>query len=1384
MAKICEVVKVNTGYASAVNLEEEFLNPDSNRGRMERYQPVKSHREAFLRLTRSLELGPSKDRCFLLTGNFGTGKSHLLLMLANYLHNTSDQPEIKSFLSNWRQVDPDSVDRLTALRKNKRWLVAVCGYGTNDDFEEVVLRSIMDACGPDRENFEGILDTQYQEALRKLDTWEQEELAGTDKLRFYSNFVETLQEMEPDYTIARLREELKAHHGPALAAFKGAFKKLLPTEDFRFGKKNMVAIIKEFTSSQEFKDRYAGLAILFDEFGYVLENRRISLNIWQSFAELCNGGDMSSQPCVFIAAAHKSFSNYAKGWDDFAKESGRIKEIPLTAEGIEDIIGAMVQPLTGSPAWISEITPRENVLNGFAAECRRLQIFDWLDAPAITEKISKGAYPMHPMGTYCLLELAREIGSNNRTAFTFFSSEDDSEPGSFSWFIHHNDILDGQNLRLYTADLLAQFFAREITTSNRELRDELRKMIANYEASFRELQKLRGAGLPDEALSGPETTSLLHVILVLQLAKVAATFDNIAFALSKTATRDLRHLENLLGVLKERKVLYLAPVTRTYDFLAAERPDIEEWLESYVSAEEHRPADLASEMMGVTVDRGWPGGESLPTVRTAAALHQRDRVLSANRHNNPWNEDKQAIRVFARPSNLQAPGWYDRLQSEWLEDGDYDAVCVYVVCETAEEIAKAREAAQANPDDRILIAMPREPLPVTEAIMNLRAAQAIAASSDFDNYSTAVKATVNELIGDAHSGYQGKFFEIRNAYLDGQKLSWNGKAGRQLAANPKSAHEALDTVMDELYEKHNRVQHDEFNKSHVYSFASPLGMRNKAQIKDAVNDLLTTHRDIEINTTYGEDKGEIKYLRKLLLNHSVLRQTGKPAGGVIACQVEHDESKYASSFPALVDMEADVSRLGEQDQLRLGDLVRKYAGPPYGLGPTAILMFFACLLRLFRDEVVIKREQGAAGQVSVTEFDHLWDLLSGKSPGAFLLRRPISEGQRELLNEYYSIFTGEPKGVSDARTVYEVVDAIGGWWDAQPRLAQMRSLYTGEGSDSVRRLVDALCDRQSVEASDFVFDRLAGVCGESAAMAVQDGDTAAVTRGITAAKRAVEAAPADFKSRLFNQVRGVFGVKDVTYDDCREALSDWVNALDTNQRNEHEQWHSAESRAVVRLLPKITDIEETLFVLLPEAFGLGRVADWTTDKSPDYIAKLSEGKALIERNAIRVASPVITTLMPGQELKGKDGKWQVQYTDSSRVRIEGPGDGVVVRMTDSGEDPASDASQVVTIKSSHEYVVTGGTKTVRLISRDAEGNFGVPCEIQFVDQNGKYIIAPPQTLVGIDRIVPIVLPPDPAAFVVSIRSLVDTSIKEKAIDRPQAAASLREIANDLEKKAG
>ena len=83
MAKIADVINLKSGYANFVELKSAYEEIQENADRMAMYRPTKAHRVAFERVSRGL-INPNDKKFYMISGSYGTGKSHLCLMLANF----------------------------------------------------------------------------------------------------------------------------------------------------------------------------------------------------------------------------------------------------------------------------------------------------------------------------------------------------------------------------------------------------------------------------------------------------------------------------------------------------------------------------------------------------------------------------------------------------------------------------------------------------------------------------------------------------------------------------------------------------------------------------------------------------------------------------------------------------------------------------------------------------------------------------------------------------------------------------------------------------------------------------------------------------------------------------------------------------------------------------------------------------------------------------------------------------------------------------------------------------------------------------------------------------------------------------------------------------
>ncbi len=419
MAKISDVVTLKSGYANFVELKSAFEETQENAERVAMYRPTRAHRQAFDRICRGL-FQPNDKKLYLLSGSYGTGKSHLCLMTANVLSRAGGDPEIAGFYENYAKLEPEQAQHLKNRRKDGQFLVAICDYHSGRNFEDVVLKAVFEAC--EARGLDAGVSTQYDEAERRLQEWEQKGEQGGIR-NFYQDFRAALDAMAPGLSAEQLRSGLKDYDSAMLTAFHAAFREMMGGLEFQARSGNLIPIIRKLVKSSAFKERFKGLAIFFDEFGFTLEKAGYSKDILQGFMEkICK-----QEPNVFfIGCIHKDFTSYADRFSkaDTAVMSARLTQVDLLNEGIEEIIGAIVETERQGEVWQQEIAPRAGIFDQLVPPCKALDLFPWIDdIQRIRQRVLENIYGVHPMALVCLLTLSSEIGSDARSTFTFFSGD-------------------------------------------------------------------------------------------------------------------------------------------------------------------------------------------------------------------------------------------------------------------------------------------------------------------------------------------------------------------------------------------------------------------------------------------------------------------------------------------------------------------------------------------------------------------------------------------------------------------------------------------------------------------------------------------------------------------------------------------------------------------------------------------------------------------------------------------------------------------------------------------------------------------------------------------------------------------------------------------------
>lgn len=319
--------------------------------------------------------------------------------------------------------------------------------------------------------------------------------------------------------------------------------------------------LRKFIAELRLRFSFGGLLLVFDELGKALEHAAAhplenDIYLLQELAEFANrSGDT---PFVFVGVLHQAFEQYAAFLDhvtqrEWAKVQGRFEDIPFLeppAQQIRLMVQAFVTKTPNLPIQSTDLSHWQPELishTEFAKLCQK-------------------AYPLHPSVLAALPFIFRKLGQNERSLFTYLTSQ---EPFGFQEFLitHHF----GEYIRL--PDLFDY-------------------LAANYEGRLYASGRARPLTETIERLSStsnlsPEEQSLLKTIALLnwlsENSPLKANEERILSALVETPEQEVL-FRAALAHLKQQSMIAYRSFNQTYVIWQGSDVDIEERLQASYAA--------------------------------------------------------------------------------------------------------------------------------------------------------------------------------------------------------------------------------------------------------------------------------------------------------------------------------------------------------------------------------------------------------------------------------------------------------------------------------------------------------------------------------------------------------------------------------------------------------------------------------------------------------------------------------------------------------------------------------------------------------------------------------------------------------------------------------
>lgn len=456
--KIEQLVRLSSAFSAEVNVLRDYIykSPKGNQEKIEGYLPNKSSREIFKSIINSCSEATDK-KLHLITASYGTGKSYLLLMLANLLGNPNRE-SLDNFIEKVIDKEEYYNDKLSEKLESHvdnatPFLVVIPEYG-DDDFNHAVLHGLKFAL--QKVGIDYVPKTNYEEAVLLIQHWRENNQANYN----------ALQEKLTGTSIEFFIEQLESYNTSTYADFKKYFQDIVGTV---FSETHVSAYPVLADTSKAIRSKgYRGIAIIYDEFGEMLGRLINSSNsskgiAIQDFLESVKDKKDNSN-ILFISASHQDPASLRENKEkELNKIIGRFERHQLRvaeSEG-EEIMGTV---------FIKERREEfEKVFQYplFTQHLRyinRLSLYPNKDEDWINNNVLKNLYPLHPLTAYILPRLSAEYAQNTRSMFNFLSPTE-TKDGALRFYLNSTEVLSNDQLNLFTPDQLLKFFERAIKES-------------------------------------------------------------------------------------------------------------------------------------------------------------------------------------------------------------------------------------------------------------------------------------------------------------------------------------------------------------------------------------------------------------------------------------------------------------------------------------------------------------------------------------------------------------------------------------------------------------------------------------------------------------------------------------------------------------------------------------------------------------------------------------------------------------------------------------------------------------------------------------------------------------------------------------------------------
>jgi len=874
---------VEKGFQTSINIAYDLHNDN----KVKSFIPTMSSIDVIEDVMLSTSV-PERGRARILIGAYGRGKSHIVLMLTSLLFK-KDMALFEVLLNKIRDQNQNLYNFIVNYIESDKKLLPIIVSGSSTSITQSFLSALQTALN--NQNLKDLMpETNFKAAIKTIELW-QDSYPDT-----YNKFVSELNVPVADFIVSLKEYDVTAYE---------KFNKLYPTLTSGSAFNPFIGLdvveLYEKVVDKLIDEGFNGVYIIYDEFSKYLEssiaNTSISdIKLLQDLAEKCDRSGDKQMHLMLIS--HKDIANYidknlpkdkVDGWRGV---SGRFKHINLhnNFPQMYEIISAVIKK--DSDFWADYCQKNEIRFTDLVERFRANGILD-KDDNTTAQIAVKGCYPLHPISTFILPRLSEKVAQNERTLFTFLSSDNKYTLTAF--------LMDARgDFPMLTPDYVYDYF--EPLLRKEPYTSEIHKL---YETTSKVLQKL-----DDDSLAAKIVKTISLIYIIEQFEKLPPIKD-IIIDTFRDSVSDVKVIDDVLTELIEKEcIVYLKRSN------------------GYLKIKESSGVDISAEIQNVIE-------KTRQTLSVKDILNK--SFFDGYMYPTAYNDEMEITRYFDF-TFIDSAEFFSVVDWEKkIENINADGVIYAIIPSNNEEIEKIREIIKSSncKHNRIIFVLPVRYMDIEKIAFEFNAVTIL-----------KEQASDDELLSDEYDIYIEDLEEVISRYIlsytrpeiGAAEYYWNGikqpfKRKAQISAK-------LSEICAETYPNTPIINNESINKDSLPTVA--INSRSKL-----ISGLLENELNVNLGLTgTGQD---VSFMRSTLIQTGILsNEQVKPV-----LTLTPDDVNMAKVLREIQEFFNDANTNKGKNFKDLYDILTlpKYG---YGMKKGVIPVYIAVVLHFFKKYLVIK----------------------------------------------------------------------------------------------------------------------------------------------------------------------------------------------------------------------------------------------------------------------------------------------------------------------------------------------------------------------------------------------------------------------------------------------